>query len=110
MPENAGYSFLHRTRLLLIFILIALPFEAALVLLIPLGLFFYAANNLYTILGILAVAAVAGQAAGLLSDYLVSLAQGRMLGELRLAMYDRLQRLSATGCNTYAATLTQRPN
>jgi len=98
MPENAGYSFLHRTRLLLVFILIALPFEAALVLLIPLGLFFYAANNLYTILGILAVAAVAGQAAGLLSDYLVSLAQGRMLGELRLAMYDRLQRLSLTYC------------
>ena len=94
MPENAGYSFLHRTRLLLVFILIALPVEAALILLIPLGLFFFAANKLYTILGILAVATVAGQAAGLLGDYLVSLAQSRILGGLRVAMYDRLQRLS----------------
>ena len=96
------FFFFRRTRLLLIFILIAVPVEAMLSILLPGGVYFFierivpapALNALYLMLGVIAGAAVLGLAAGFLTDNLALRAQNRCLAALRLAMYDRLQRIS----------------
>ncbi|HWE51091.1 MAG TPA: ATP-binding cassette domain-containing protein [Bryobacteraceae bacterium] len=98
----AEFSFFRRTRLLLAFIAMAVPLEAILVVLLPGAVYFFidrivpapVLSTLYLMLGIIAGAALLGLAAGFLADNLAARAQSRCLAELRLAMYDKLQRIS----------------
>jgi ATP-binding cassette subfamily B protein len=103
MPERPAFSFFHRIRLLTALILLALTFEAALSLLIPAGVYFFAPesaavhdrNSLYWMLIVLGVGATAGLLAGLLRDYLTARARSRALGRLRVVLFERLHRVSA---------------
>ena len=113
----AEFSFFGRIRFLLAVILLAVLLEAALSILIPLGLYFFAdrivpaasPDGLYFLLGMVAGGALAGFAAGFLRGNLTARAQSRTLGALRLVMFDRMQRISLSfHAPDHGGTLAER--
>ncbi len=108
MPESSGFKFFKGIRLLLACILIVVPLEAVLIVLVPLGVWFYCdeilprheIGRLFRFLASLSALAVAGALAGILRDYLTSSARSRAFGRLRQAMFECLQRILLSDCGS----------